>query len=135
MFLKVSVFPKIHKKNVVGETDTLLCGKNWIEDAENTGFVYQDCNFINLLFSRCTTRNCRPLCKWLHKWEIITTRSLNRTNKKNTSNKISFPVPKSSPHFDKIIFKKYQQLVFYSVTGKLIVLLVIKNSNKIYFLG
>ncbi len=108
------------QKNVVGETDTFFVWEELnLEDAENTGFVYQDCDFMNVLLGSVQLGIIRPFANDSLQMRLSQEDFLKRINQNNISNKIILK-NKVKCQFDKIIHQEILAISIYSVTRKLI---------------
>lgn len=91
LFLSLSffLFPKNLQQNIASETDAFFVWEILdLQQAENTGFMYQDCNFINLLLESVRLGIIRPYTNDSLQIRLSQEDFLKRKNKGNVLNKI-----------------------------------------------
>ena len=126
------------------ETDTFFMWEVLdLKQAENTGFMYQNCNFKNLLLEGVQLGIIRPFSNDSLQIRLSQEDFLNRTNQKKASNKIILK-SKVRYKFDEIIYQDVIAISLYTTEGKLICVfsykelkanLLLDNSDAIICLG
>lgn len=117
LFWQSISFSQTLNKGEVLKTDTFFVWEVLdLQQAENTGFMYQDCNFINLLLESVRLGIIRP-----YKNDSLQTRLsqedfLKRKNKGNILNKIILK-SKGNYQLDEILFQKVVVISVYTTEG------------------
>jgi hypothetical protein len=108
------------EKEEILKTDTFLVWEILdLQEAENTGFMYQDCNFIALLLQSIKLGIIRPFANDSLKIRLSQENFLERINQKNTSSKIILK-NKMKYQVDEIVYQEILAVSIYSEKGNLI---------------
>lgn len=109
-----------NKKTIHFQTATFVVWEELdLEQPENTGFVYQECNFLKLLLNSIKLGVIRPYRNSRLKYRLSQQEFLERIDKVSISNKIILK-SKVKIEFGKIIDRQLIAMSIYSEKGKFI---------------
>ncbi len=118
LFTQTIGFSQNLQENVEIETNTFFVWEELnLEDAENTGFTYQDCHFTNMLLQSVKLGIIRPYANDSLQMRLSQEDFLNRINQKYILSKIILK-NKVKFDFDKIIHQEVTAISVYSINEK-----------------
>lgn len=118
LFTQSIGFSQNSQENVEVETNTFYVWEELnLEDAENTGFTYQECNFMNMLLRSVKLGIIRPYQNDSLQIRLSQEDFLNRINQNKILNKIILK-NKVKCDFDKVMYQEILAISIYSTNEK-----------------